>query len=176
MLEKINLFPRLEAVWEKKVRIQRLLRVGSVVVLVFYFVLLSSLFSYFLVLRREGQSLQRKIKASELKVKELEPVESKQVFLKSKLTHLVKIFSFEERPEEILTELETLAVEGISLSAINYQEEKITVSGEAGNIFVFDQFVKKMLNEGKDFFSEVKFESINKIPEGNYIFDLSLTR
>lgn len=176
MLEKINLFPKIEAVWEKRVRIRRLLQVVSVVVLILYFVFLSSLLSYFLILTGEEKSLKRKIETYEERVKGLEAVESKQVFLSSKLKAIAKVFKFEERPEEALEDLEVLVLPGINLLGINYKDKEIKINGEARDAVVLGEFVKNLEDKGRSFFSQAEFGSINKKTEGDYTFSLLLLR
>lgn len=168
--------PKIEAVWEKRVRMQRLVQVVSVVALILYFVFLSSLISYSLLLTREKKALRGKIGIYEERVKELESVESKQVILKSKLKELLRILKFEEKPEEVLGNLEALSLEGVKFSEINYTDGSLRLRGGARDAVVLDEFVRNLEDEGKNLFSQAAFNNINRTAEGDYIFDLLLLK
>ena len=128
---------------------QRLVQVGSVVILIFYFILLSSLLSYSFLLGRDSSSLGEKISSYEKRVKGLESLESKQVLLKSKLKELVKILASETDSKEALVDLEEFALAGIKFSTVDYLDEKIKVNGEARNVLVLDALVKNLEDKGK---------------------------
>lgn len=176
MLEKISLLPRIEAVWERRARIRRWTQVISIIALIFYFLFLSLLFSYSLLITRERNFLGSKIEAYKERIKNLKEVESKQVFLKSKLKELARIFKLEKRPKEVLEDLEALPLEGISFLRISYTSEGLRIEGEARDALVLDEFVKRLEDKGRDLFSKADFGSVSRGEEGNYIFNLSLLR
>ena len=176
MLEKINLFPKIEAIWEKRVKRQRLAQVVSVVVLILYFVLLSSLLSYSLLLGSQANSLNEKIRSYEKRVQRLEGVESKQVLLKSKLKELVKILAARTEPKEVLVDLDNLTLAGINFAGVDYLGDQIKINGEARDVLVLDGLVKNLEDAGGELFSQIEFESITRMTEGNYAFNLLLLR
>lgn len=176
MLEKINLFPKIKAFWEKRVLIRRLVQIISIVGSILYFVILSSLLSYFLLLSREEKSVRKNIETYEEKIRSLEPVESKQLLLKAKLEELSKILKIDKKPEEALEDLETISMIGISFSNLNYAEGSLKIEGKASNVLVLDEFVEKLENEGKDRFSRGEFGNIGRAEENTYNFNLSLER
>lgn len=176
MLEKISLFPRVEAVWDERVRRRRWAQVVSVAGLILYFILLSSLISYFLILSKEENSTRSRINSYKERIESLKPVESKQVFLKSKLEELLGILEFEEKPEELLRDLETLTFSGINLEEINYQDENLRIEGGAQDVLILDEFVKNLEEKGKGLFLKAGFENVSKTKEGDYAFELLLLR
>ncbi len=155
---------------------QRLTQVGSVVVLILYFVLLSSLLSYSLLLGGESSSLGEKIRSYERRIKGLEGLESKQVLLKSKLKELVGVLASETNPKEALVDLEKFGLTGINFSGVDYIDEKIKVNGEARDVLALDGLVKNLEDKGVGLFSKIDFESIIRTTEGNYTFNLLLLR
>jgi hypothetical protein len=174
MLEKINLFPRVEAIWETKARIRRLVQIASILALIFNFVFVSAILSYFLLLANQESDLQAEIGSYEQKIKGLKSVETKQVFLKSKLKELAKVFKIGKVSEEILDDFESLDSEGISFQKINYQEGALIVEAEAQNVLVFDKFVKDLEIKGESLFSQVDFERVMRTPKKKYNFSLRL--
>lgn len=176
MLEKINLFPKIKAFWEKRALIRRLAVVISIVALILYFVVLSSLLSFFLLLSREEKSVRKNIETHEEKIRSLEPVESKQVLLKAKLGELSKILKIEKRPEEALEDLEAISIMEVTLSDLNYTKGSLKITGKASNVLVLDEFVEKLENEGKNRFSQAQFNNIGRAEENTYNFNLTLEK
>ncbi|MBL7150783.1 hypothetical protein ISS86_02545 [Candidatus Microgenomates bacterium] len=176
MLERINLFPKIQAIWEKRMKMRRLVQVVSVVALILCFTAVSLLLSYSLLLTREGNSIGEKIDTYEGKIRLFEPIESKQVFLKSKLKELAKILEVEKKPEEVLENLDVLSLDGINFSGLNYANGKLQINGKARNVLILDKFVKKLEEEGKNLFSQADFGSINRVADGNYTFNLVLQK
>ncbi len=176
MLERISLLPKTVAIWERRVRIKRLAQVASVVALILYFLLLSGLLSYYLLTTSQEQGIKKKISQYQEKVKELEPIESKQFILKAKLKELVGIFKTEEKPEELWSNVDALSIEGVEFSNISYAEGSLTVRGEASNALVLDEFIRKVEDEGSRLFSQAALENINRTIEASYVFSLSLLK
>jgi len=176
MLEKINLLPRIEAVWEKRVKIRRLVQTGSIVILLVYFLLLSSLFSYLLILGKEIDSVEAKINQQENQIKAFQAREAKQLLLKSKLKNLAKILEKKGNPEQILQDLINLSLPEISFLNISYQDNVLTIEGEAQDALILDALVKNLENQGSQVFREIKFEEVSKKEDGFYTFELFLAK
>lgn len=171
MLEKINLFPKTKAIWEKKAKTRRWIQIGSTVFLVVYLIFLSFLFSYFLILNGEMASAQTKIENYEKQIEMLQGRETKQLLLKEKLKELVEILKSGQEPEKALQDIQSLTLEGITLTSFNYLEKELKVEGEAENALVFDALVKGLEVSGKDDFNQVLFKSVNKMENGDYQFE-----
>lgn len=176
MPKGINLLPRVEAIWEQKKRLKRWAQAGGVAALIVYFILLSSLLSYFLLLNKEKNTLAKKIAAYEAEVKNYQSVESKQILLKAKLKELTAILQDGENPEAVLKDLETLVQPEMELKEIFYQEGGLKIEAEAENVLALDRFVKNLASKGADYFSQANFENINRQGEGVYRFNLSLLK
>lgn len=155
---------------------RRLAQVGSIVALVAYFLLLSSLLSYFLILRKDKETVKKNIAVYEQRIKSLEPVESKQVFLKEKLKELTQILKFEEKPEAALKDLRSLSIPGVTFSDISYSDGSLSLGGQAEDALVLDAVVKHLESQGSDLFAEARIEGLSKLKETGYSFGLSLIR
>lgn len=167
--------PKIEAIWERRARIRRWAQVGSITALILYFVFLSSLLSYFLIVKKEENSIRNKIEVYEERIKSLKTVEAKQFFLKAKLKEISPLLMVEEDPAKILKEVEGLALKGIKFLKINYEKGNLRISGEAKDAVVMDKFVKNLEDKGKELFSQAELE-VNKVTEGDYLFNLLLLR
>jgi len=173
MLNKINLFPKIESTWKKRAKIKRWLQIASVVVLILYFVGLSSLLSYSLFLNKKIQSLQTKIEASQQKIKNLKSVESKHLLFKTKLQELVKIFKEEESKKASLVNLDEIQMSGVSFSSVVYGSTGVKIEGTAENVLVLDKFVRQLKTKAQSLFSQAQIENIRRTKDGDYKFTLS---
>ncbi len=176
MLEKINLLPKVEAIWGKQAKIRRWAQVGSTILLVGYFFILSSIFSYFLLLKQKAASVQAQINETEQQVRLLQGRESKQLLLKEKLKELTEILKSGQDSTAALREVQGLALEGIAFTSLSYLGNELRLEGEAVNALVFDELVKSLANVTENRFSQVLFESINKMEDGDYQFQILIKR
>lgn len=176
MLEKINLFPKVEAVWGKKVKTRRLVQMASIVALAVYFLLISSLISFFLLVKQEMASVQAKISGYQQELKLLQSREAKQFLLKEKLQELVKILESETGSVKALQSARALALTGINLTNVSYLGEELKLEGEAENVLVLDELVKSLEDMNSEKFAEIFFESVNKMETGRYQFEVLLKK
>lgn len=176
MLERINLFPQVEALWARRAKMRRFAHVGSILALILYFIFLSSVLSYSLLLAREADSLEKKIAAYEKKIKRLEAIEAKQVFLKSKLQNLIKVLNVESEAQEILGSFKFFDIEGVNFDTIEFQDGQVMVEGEASDAVVLDQFIKNFEKKGISYYSQAEVTNITRDLDGRYHFELTLLR
>ena len=169
-------FFRPQKISPRKEKLIRSLKVGSVVFLIFYSLLVTAFLSLWIYWRQETRIINQKIVAQKQKIDRLKKIESLQVVLKQRLAFLNKLFSQEKTDYgQILASLEEIIPSGLVLTKIEISEEgEIDLVGTAENAVALSNFLVKLAEEEKGFFSKVTLSSAVRQEDGGYDFSLSL--
>lgn len=154
-----------------------LIRVGAIIIIVFYCLLVVALFSFGLVVVRESQVVANKIESEKAKLSELQEVESLQLLLKQRLSSLAKVVEAGGlEPKYWLNYLDNLVPEEIAIENSDWSTEgKVELSGIASNAVVLADFLdtlKQKTDEEK--IAKSTLVSATRQIEGVYSFTLEI--
>lgn len=159
----------------KQTRFLRLLKTGSLVLLIAYCLVAAIIFSYWVYLRRENQTIKTQTAASKQKISELKKTESLQIILKQRLSSLDKFFSQKSVDySRSLSFLEDVSVTGIFLKELDLnQEGRVILAGSATDAVALSNFLENLSSENsKDLFSKIVLSSASRGKDGDYNFSL----
>lgn len=156
---------------ERKRKLLRIIRTGSILVLIIYCLVLSAFFSYDFYIKTQGEKVAKENKIKKEKIESLKEVETLQITLKQRLSSLGKFFESQKNSDYplILDYFDKLAQE-ISLKTLIIQDDgKINLNGGAADAFVLERFLEKINQEETDkLFSGVTLLSLDKREDGSY--------
>jgi len=149
-MREINLFQIYRKISEKEIRLIRGAKVASLILLIFYCLLVTGFFSYWLILRRQNEVVNSKIQSQKQRINELKEVETMQTFVQQRLSSLSPILTQEAVDyKKILTQMESLIPEGVVISKIGIdQEGRLLLTGTASNAVVLADFLERLLVKG----------------------------
>lgn len=176
-MREINLLQIHRAIPTRAIKLIRGAKIGAILLLVFYCVVVGGIFSFWLILRRQNEVVVKKIAFQEQRINDLKQVESLHAFLKQRLSALSPLFAKETMDyKETLTRLEALVPEGVILTNMGLnQEGNLGFSGTAPNAVVFADFLERLLVSGRDEFAEdVELSSTSRQEDGSYQFTLKI--
>lgn len=161
-----------------KIKARRPVKVGSIVFLVFYCLVVGATFSFWLALSQSSEQIKQKISLNKQRISSLKKTESLQVLLKQRLTLLAKVV-FEEKPSysQILVYFEEISPDGLILDSFKLTNKgEVDVAGSASNVVVLSNFLEDLvIKESKEAnFSEITLSSLSRGPDGDYKFGLRL--
>lgn len=176
MEKGINLLRVKEEVSERAIKFKRFLQVGSILLLIFYILILGGVFSFWFIQQRESQIVREKVKQAEAKITELQKIESLQLVLKERLQSLTSIFGKEEiNYKDVLSQLERLTPSGVDLESIDLAKDGgITISGSAENSLSLGEFLVNLTDPEEENFESVALSSISREENGIFKFSLAL--
>lgn len=151
------------------------LRLGSIVLLVGYCLLVGAIFSYSVFLRAETEKVAEQISEKTEAINSFKKIETLQTILKERLAGLNKYFSQEKTDfSQMLTYFEGIAAGGINFEQMNFNGEgEISLSGTAVNSLVLSRLLETLSEPGQtDSFSQISLGSVSRRPEGIYNFNL----
>lgn len=178
MEKNINFLRDRIALWKKKARRLFLTRTLSVGLLVIYGILVLGVFSYNLILKKQSQILKEKMQREEKVIESLRPIETKQIYLASKVESLSGVLTSKRKHQEIVDSLFFVLPEGISVSNFQISEDgTVSFSGTCSELRVLKIFLDIL--EAEDGISEVVVKkahigNINYGFEKEYHFNISL--
>lgn len=176
-MKEINLFQIHRKIAEKEAGVIRKAKIISLLLLIFYCLVATGIFSFWLILKRQNEAVVSKIKYQKQRINELNTVESLHIFVKQRLSALSPLFEKETiEYKETLTQLEELLPEGVVLTKIELVEEgSLELSGEAPNAVIFADFLERLLASGNEEFAEsVEMSSTSRQEDGSYKFSLNV--
>ncbi|PIS09675.1 hypothetical protein COT75_00565 [Candidatus Beckwithbacteria bacterium CG10_big_fil_rev_8_21_14_0_10_34_10] len=166
-MKEINfLKDRLDALAKKEKRLL-IIRIWSFGALGIYGLLVLSLFSYNLLMKRQSKVLGEKIIKEKAAIEELKSIETKQVYLSHKTQSLAQILSSKRQNQEIVETFISLLPEGISVSNFNIDEQgRISFSGHCQSFYTLKHFLAVLSDEVEDLPLAIKESNINNINYG----------
>jgi len=159
-----------------KTKLAHTLKVGSIMVLLAYLLVVAAVFSYWFFLERQGVDINREIAAKKTKIESLKEVESLQVVLKQRLSTLDKFFLAQKGTtvDDLLAYIGQVSSQ-IEIKELKINENKVNLSGSATNILTLENFLQELKNENSSvLFSQVILSSLDRQEDGSYFFNLVL--
>jgi len=156
---------------EKRQKLLRMVKTGSILVLLVYCLILSVFFSYDFYIKSQGEKIAKENKIKKEKIESLKEVETLQVALKQRLSSLGKFFDSQKGSDYplLLDYFDNLTQE-ITLKTLIIQDDgKVNLNGGAADTFVLERFLEKINQEETDrLFSGVTLSSLDKRDDGSY--------
>ena len=118
MNKGINFLKEKAEIIKKKRRRGFLINFASFVLVVVYVLGLMSLFSFYFVQRKESEVLEQKINSKKQEIKNFQPIETKQFYLKNKLSSLVKVLASQRENQRIVEAVFNLLPEGVAVNSL----------------------------------------------------------
>lgn len=174
-LKGINLLITEKKFSAKKIQIIRLVKVGSVILLIFYCVVAVGTFSVWAYLQSESQKVQEELNLKKQRITALKKIESLQVVLKQRLSSLNQVLGEKKFDYKgVLAYLEGLSSPEITLGGIDLSSDgKLSFSGTATNAFSLGDFIEKVSSE-EGIFSSVVLSSVSRKADAGYKFGLDV--
>lgn len=161
----------------KKLRFFRLLKVGSLVVLLAYCLIVGIIFSYWFYLNRQTAHTNQEISSKKQNISRLKDIESLQIVLKQRLSILERFFSSQKGPNfgSLLKYFDEISDE-VALKELTLSKKgEVNLSGESPNAVVLGKFLDRLRDEkSQDLFSKITLSSLERQDDGNYLFVLQL--
>ena len=161
---------------EKRLKFLRSIKVGSIVVLMAFVLLVGVIFSYWFYINSQNQKIVKDNNIKRTKIESLKELESLQTVLKQRLSTLGKFFKEDKRPQFVKTlTFFSQIPPGVSLKELSLAkgDSKVNISGDATDISNLTAFLEKLESpESQSIFSEVTVSSLDKKEKGGYSFSL----
>ena len=178
MNKEINFLKEKASILRKKSKHLFILKTGSLVLLVLYGLAVLAVFSYSFVLKKESDVLAERTSQTKERIEKFQPVETKQVYIKSKIESLTEIFASQRENQKIIEAVFTFLPEGISVTGFSIGEKGwVTFSGQSKsferlkNFFANFETAPKI---GELEVKEAKVESVSFNYKEGYSFKISL--
>lgn len=137
---------------------------ASITVIAFLMIGLSS---YSLGIANSNKKLEQKISVTKVKITQLEEVESKQLYLISKLTAFADLLKLQERHQGVAETIFGLIPNGTSLQGFEVNEDgNITLAGKAPNWLKLYELLS-LIKESKSGQFRVVQAQVNKVNFGS---------
>lgn len=153
------------------------IRIATIFLIVFYFLVVVALFSFGLVVLRESQVVADKIELEKTRLSELQAVESLQLLLKQRLSSLAEVVEADGlEPKYWLNYLDSLVPEGVAIEDSTWNANgEVELSGIAGNAIVLADFLDALREEtDKKKIARSTLVSATRQTEGVYDFSLEI--
>lgn len=161
----------------EKERILRLLNIGSIIVLIFYCLVVGATFSYAFKLNKESQQIDEEVSVKKTRINELKKIESQQILLKQRMAAINTFLSKKKvNYSKIIEYLQSIRLPGIEINRMDISEKgEITMSGSANNAVALSLFLEKLTSElPKSPFSKIVLSSTNRKEDGSYDFSFAI--
>jgi len=162
---------------ERRLKLLRTMRVGSIIVLMAFILVVGSVFSYWFYINGQNQKIIKENALKKTKIEKLKDLESLQMVLKQRLLTLGKFFREDKRPEFVSAlNFFSQIPQGIALRELNLSgDNKVNVSGDSADILNLTAFLEKLESqESRAVFSDITVSSLDKKDKGGYSFSLLL--
>jgi len=162
---------------EKRLKLLRMVKTGSILFLLFYCLLAAAFFSYNFYLQTQAQKITKESTLKKNKIESLKEIETLQIALKQRLSTLDKFFAAQKGPNfpTLLDYFDQLTQEIIVRELSIGSDGKITLAGELSDTFVLESFLERLNQpETSKFFSTVTLSSLDKKETGGYSFIILL--
>jgi Tfp pilus assembly protein PilN len=178
MSPDINLATKTVAKIRQKQRLKHLADLGIIWVSLFLAVTLIIISTLSLVINKQNQEIENKIKTTKGKIESLSKVEAQQVYLTSKLASFAGLLKTHELHQSVAETIFALIPSGTTLKGFEVKEDgAINLSGSSPNWQLFSRLlVNLQQTETKPL--QIKGVKVNKVgfdAQGIVNFDLELT-
>lgn len=178
MNKNINFLREKVAVFKQERTKQLIFKTGLYIIVVLYTLSIVGLFSYNMILKRKSSIIDNNIDDKKVDVKELLPIETKQVYLKNKLKQLGSILSEQRENQRIIEAFFNVLPTGININRFEITKEGgVKIEGDSLSIRPMIDFFTDLEASGKigDLkLKGVSVENVNFSYETGYSFELSL--
>jgi Tfp pilus assembly protein PilN len=178
-MDSINFLKDKAAALQKKSKVIFWLNLSSFVFLGLYIVVLTGIFSYQLVLKKQAVALENSFNKSLQEVKDLSDVETKQIYLKNKLGSLQQILADQRQNQQITEAVFNLVPEGIGISGFAIdQEGGVSFSASSRSFKVLKDFLTSLettTNVGDLAFSQINVKRVGFNFEQGYSLNLYIS-
>jgi len=173
MVREIDFLKSQREIEAQKAQSSRTLKVGGVVVLLFYCLLTIIVFAFWWRLVKKSQNLEQTITAQKQRITQFRDAEVLQLIFKQRLGKVNQVFSQPKLTyESLLSFLEQNIPSGLDLEKLELEEGGlISFSGKAANAVILSQFLESLNNYP---FKKVTLISSLRDQNGEYSFSLSL--
>ena len=174
----INFLSQKQGEYRKKMRRLLIIQMGAFGILALYIIGMTGAFGYYLYLSRANKVLESQAVQLSSRIQEFSPVETKFIFIKTKVSSLVPVLAAQRRHQEIVEAVLSLIPEGISIRGFNVSEEgEISFAVQAATFQSLRQFLSNLRK--KDLTPYVRMEfakagSVSLGDEGGYSLSVSL--
>jgi len=159
-----------------KTKLFHSLKVGSLVLILAYCLVMGAVFSYWLFLSQQTAKINNEIAVKKTKIASLKEVESLQLVLKQRLSNLDKFFSAKKGPpfDTLLSFIGQTSAE-IRVKELKIAEDKMNFSGIAPNMAALEKFLQDLKSEQSSaLFSKITLSSVDRQEDGSYLFNILL--
>jgi len=178
MSKEINLFEKKIKKVSKRLKLKKL-TVRVLIIIVFILAILMIIFSIISIgLAKSNQKIDDKIISTKNKISALSEVESKQVYLLSKLGSFKELLKTHEKHQAVTETVFALVPNGTTLSGFQVNEDGIiTLSGSVPDFLTLEELLDRIKNSA-DYrlpIVEAKVKRIAFGKEGTVSFDIDIT-
>jgi hypothetical protein len=159
-----------------KIKFFHSLKVGSLVLILAYCLVVGVVFSYWLFLSRQAANISNQIAVKKTKIASLKEVESLQVVLKQRLSGLDKFSLAKKGPsfDTLLAFIGQISGE-IKVKELKIAEGKMSFSGSSPNMAILEKFLQDLKSDqALTLFSKITLSSVDRQEDGSYFFNLLL--
>lgn len=152
------------------------LKVGSIVFLIFYCLVVLAVFSFSIYLQQATKATTQSIETKKQKINSLKKVESLQLIFKQRLSSLSGIMNDKKVSSLRLLEAAQQPSEpGVTIGKMSIPEsELLIIGGTALNAPALGRFLDKLTSE-KSIFTTIVVSSAARQKNGSYLFNINLT-
>ena len=154
----------------------RSLKVGSIVVLLAYCLIIAAVFSYWFFLEKQSSDVNQQIAIQKTKVLSLEEIGSLQIVLKQRLSTLNKFFLSQKGQSfnNLLSYIGQISTQ-IKIKELKMAKDKINLFSSSPNVPILESFLQELKNdESSALFSQITLSSLDRQEDGSYFFNLVL--
>ena len=158
-------------------KVVRMLNVTSLVVLIFYCLIVAATIFLSFQLRDENTKLKSQIDSKKAAISELKPVESLQYVIKQRLSQLAVFFDGNRKSfSSIFSFFQQSISQGINFKKLEITDKgEVTLNGQASNALTLGNFLDSLVADSAvKLFSKVNINSLTKQKDGSYMFNLTL--
>ena len=141
---EINLLPQTLKKIKDRQKLKKAAAKILLLVLLLLAILMISLSSFSLTTTMNNKKLEQKINLAKQKIGQLQEVESKQVYLLSKLTSFANLIKLQEKHQAIAETIFNLIPDGTTLKGFDVQEGAITLSGSVPDWQTLNQLLARV--------------------------------
>jgi len=178
MPANINFLRDRIAFLKKKSRKVFFIRTWSLSLLAIYGALVIGSFFYHFLLKNQNNTFKEKMKKEEKAIESLSSIETKQVYLASKVESLSQILKAKRMHQEIVESLFFILPQGISIDNFHISEDgTVNFSGACSSLRVLDDFLNTLEAQGKVskmLIKEAEIEGVSYGFEQEYKFGVSV--
>lgn len=145
MDKNINFFQDKAIAFKKEFRQLFFLKIASLIFLVVYLLIIIATFSYSFILKKKQNILAGKIKKTKNQIDSFRSIETKQVYLKSKIKSLNNILADKQESQKITEAIFSLLSEGININSFAVTKDgQVSFNGQSSDFQKMKKFFSKL--------------------------------